>query len=46
MKPIIHRHDGQYVCYRDKDRIYIDFVYGVGATPVDAYRDWLMKLPA
>lgn len=46
MKPIIHRYQGQYVCYRVKDRAYIDFVYGVGGSPADAYRDWKLKLPA
>ncbi len=45
MKPIIHRHCGRYVCYRDKDRAYVDFIYGEGDTPAEAYRDWLIKLP-
>lgn len=45
MRPIIHWHEGKFVCYRDKDRVYVDFIFGEGQTPVDAYRDWLIKLP-
>ncbi|EDQ2647460.1 hypothetical protein ACV4JM_002368 [Salmonella enterica subsp. enterica serovar Altona] len=44
MKPIIHWHDGKYVCYREKDMMYIDFPRGYGVTPTAAYLDWERKI--
>lgn len=42
-KPIIHRHDGNYVCYIDNHRMYDFFQHGEGKTPMIAYQDWKEK---